>query len=408
MTILFEETGFDIRVAEAAAAVASALEDEKPAVFQHEALRLYARADVELIAYGDVVETLREIALRTGVAVQLGGEEALQHVLSEAAHGRRALYKPAESDKQSTPKIHTTSGWRDQVIAAPDLCNQVFEPVRFLVPGLFPEGVSLLVSRPKLGKSWLLLQIGSAVAGGVISLVVTDEPACGDVLYLSLEDNSRRVQRRMTKHFGTRRECWPMRLQIATTWRRLDQGGLNDLHDWCASVAKPTLIMIDTLKKVRQPKRQGQTDYDADYEAGEGLVALAHEFPGLAFIVAHHDRKMAADDVFDTVSGTLGLTGGVDTIAILKRSNQGVTLHIQGRDLVEDVEKAVRFDRETCRWTILGEAAEVRRSGDRSRGAFGAPQSARRGLDRQRDRGRCRNRQSRERLPDPPSNDRAR
>jgi hypothetical protein len=76
---------------------------------------------------------------------------------------------------------------------------------------------------------------------------------------------------------------------------------------------------------------------------------------------------MAADDVFDTVSGTLGLTGGVDTIAILKRSNQGVTLHIQGRDLVEDVEKAVRFDRETCRWTILGEAAEVRRSGDRSR-----------------------------------------
>jgi hypothetical protein len=50
---------------------------------------------------------------------------------------------------------------------------------------------------------------------------------------------------------------------------------------------------------------------------------------------------MAADDVFDTVSGTLGLTGGVDTIAILKRSNQGVTLHIQGRDLVEDVEKAV-------------------------------------------------------------------
>ena len=45
----------------------------------------------------------------------------------------------------------------------------------------------------------------------------------------------------------------------------------------------------------------------------------------------------------------------------------GVTLHIQGRDLVEDIEKAVRFDRESCRWTILGEAAEVHRSGERAR-----------------------------------------
>ena len=97
------------------------------------------------------------------------------------------------------------------------------------------------------------------------------------------------------------------------------------------------------------------------------LVGLVHQFPGLAVIVAHHDRKMAADDVFDTVSGTLGLTGGVDTIAILKRSGQGVTLYVQGRDLVDDVEKAVRFDKETARWVILGEAAEVHRSSERAR-----------------------------------------
>jgi hypothetical protein len=124
--------------------------------------------------------------------------------------------------------------------------------------------------------------------------------------------------------------------------------------------------MVDTLKKLRAPKRNGQSDYDADYEACEGLLKLTHEFPGLAIIVAHHDRKMDAADVFDTVSGTLGLNGGVDTIAIIKRNAQGKTLHIQGRDLVDDVEKAVRFDRETCRWTILGEASEVQRSSERA------------------------------------------
>jgi hypothetical protein len=37
------------------------------------------------------------------------------------------------------------------------------------------------------------------------------------------------------------------------------------------------------------------------------------------------DRKMDADDVFDTVSATLGLNGGVDGIALLKRNSNSVT-----------------------------------------------------------------------------------
>jgi hypothetical protein len=120
------------------------------------------------------------------------------------------------------------------------------------------------------------------------------------------------------------------------------------------------------LKKVRPPRGRSQNDYDADYESCRGLQELAAEF-GLAIIVAHHDRKMDAEDPFDTVSGTLGLTGGVDAIAVMKRKAGGVTLYIEGRDLPDDVEKAISFDRETCRWIILGEAADVQRSSERQR-----------------------------------------
>ena len=201
-----------------------------------------------------------------------------------------------------------TKSWRDQTIGAQDLCDKRFAEVRYIVPGLFPEGVTLLVSRPKLGKSWLLLQIGSDTAMRQSSLVDVDYPVCGDVLYLNLEDGDRRAQRRMTKYFGAERENWPQRLTLARAWRRLNQGGLKDLREWCKSVDQPTLIMIDTLKRARPEKKKGQSDYDADYEACEGLLKLAHEFPGLGFIVTHHDRKGDAVDVFDTVSGTLGLT----------------------------------------------------------------------------------------------------
>ena len=75
---------------------------------------------------------------------------------------------------------------------------------------------------------------------------------------------------------------------------------------------------------------------------------------------------MDADDVFDTVSGSLGLTGAADTILVMKRQASAVTLHVRGRD-IEDAEKALQFDKPSCRWTILGEAAEVFRSGERNR-----------------------------------------
>jgi hypothetical protein len=42
-----------------------------------------------------------------------------------------------------------------------------------------------------------------------------------------------------------------------------------------------------------------------------------------------------------------------------------VTLYARGRD-IEEAELAVRFNRNTCKWTILGQAAEVHRSDERS------------------------------------------
>jgi hypothetical protein len=283
------------------------------------------------------------------------------------AHNRRtadqAQSKPAPSAK---PKP-VSDWWRPKLINIKGLCEMRFNPLKYAVPGLIPEGVTLLASRPKLGKSWLLLQITTAVANGAITLIVDDnQRPVGDVLYLALEDNPRRLQRRLTKYFGSISSNWPARLVVATEWRRLDQGGLDGIRAWCKSVPNPILVAIDTLKKVRPPKRNGQSDYDADYEACEGLQKLAGEL-GISIIVAHHDRKMGADDVFDTVSGTLGLTGGVDAIALLKRNAGAVTLHIQGRDMEDEVEKIVRFDRETCRWAIVGEASEVQDSSERDR-----------------------------------------
>jgi hypothetical protein len=252
--------------------------------------------------------------------------------------------------------------WRTHVRTAAELQNQTFPPIKYVVPGLIPEGLSILAGRPKLGKSWLALDVCIAVASGRYCLG-DKKPAQGDVLYCALEDNPRRLQRRIDKILSPVSEAWPERLTLATSWRRLDKGGADDIRAWIESVPDPRLVVLDTLAGIR-PIRTNN-GYTEDYESLSTLHHLANE-KGIAIPVLHHTRKMEAEDPLDTVSGTLGLAGCADTVLVLNRSSQGTTLYVRGRD-IEEAEHAVTFDKKACRWTILGNASDIHRSNERGR-----------------------------------------
>src|SRR5689334_23313648 len=52
------------------------------------------------------------------------------------------------------------------------------------------------------------------------------------------------------------------------------------------------------------------------------------------------------------------------TILVLHRTSPGNTLYIPGRDICEN-EHVAEFNKDTCRWTLLGEAAAVHHSTER-------------------------------------------
>jgi hypothetical protein len=261
-----------------------------------------------------------------------------------------------QSDGQQQSRGHTD----DETFNAIELEQMKFEPIKSVVPGVFVEGLTLFCGKPKVGKSWLLMHAANAVALNGFTLGNIHCPE-GDVLYCSLEDNKRRLQGRMRKLFGnTPRSA---RLHFKVKMPRLAKGGLAILREWLTSVPAPRLIAIDTLAMVRMPNRKEQSNYDSDYSAVIELRNLAHEF-GIAIVVVHHVRKMDADDPFDTISGTLGLTGCPDSLIILKRDSVGTMLLGRGRDL-EEIEKAITFDRRACTWKIEGDASEVRQSTER-------------------------------------------
>ncbi|MGB8629551.1 MAG: AAA family ATPase, partial [Xanthobacteraceae bacterium] len=269
-------------------------------------------------------------------------------------------WSPPQDDGKA-PAEHR-SGWRAQLVTAAALQTMTFPPVRYIIPGYISEGATILAGKPKIGKSWLTLDLCVAAASDRFTLG-TLKPVQGDVLYLALEDNKRRLKGRMAKILPTA-ETWPQRLLLVTEWKRADQGGLADIEEWCKSVADPVLIAIDTLEKFR-PIQNGKTAaYSADYAAVAGLQKIASKYR-VAIVINHHVRKMEADDPFDTVSGTLGLTGAADTILVLKQQAGSVTLYARGRD-IEEMETALQFERSSCRWNILGAAADVCISNERA------------------------------------------
>jgi hypothetical protein len=262
-------------------------------------------------------------------------------------------------------------------ITAAELDAMNFPPIRYVVDGYLAEGLTILAGRPKLGKSWMCLDIAIAVASGGVAFGAIRCEA-GDVLYAALEDNQRRLQRRMRQVVPDRQK--PTRLTFWTAMTRLDAGGLDALRAWIESAAAPRLVIIDVFARVRPEKKLNEMQYDADYRAVAGLQTLASQ-TGVAIVIVAHVRKMEAEDPLDAVSGTLGFTGAADTVLVLNRGGYGVTLYGRGRD-IEEIETAVEFEPDLCRWVILGDAAVVRRSDERKAilaalEDSGAPMSAR-------------------------------
>lgn len=231
------------------------------------------------------------------------------------------------------------SYWQNAGPAAPDpldaaftadwLMEQTFPPTEYVVPGLIPEGATLLVAAPKIGKSWMVLGIAIAAAGGghVFDALQLDPRP---VLYLALEDGPRRLQSRM-RILGAQA---PADLTLMTT---LDAPADTTMAAFLErNAARKPLVILDTLGKVRGTYG-GNDPYGNDYGQMSALKGLVDAHPGSSLIVVHHTNKGAKADFLESVNGTQGLAGAVDSILALKRerNSEQATLSVTSREAME-------------------------------------------------------------------------
>ena len=223
-------------------------------------------------------------------------------------------------------------------------CEQLMttplKPIEFCVDGLISTGLFILAGAPKVGKSWLALDIALSIAKG--EKILGRETKRGSTLYLCLENSYTRIQNRLFELTSEPSENLHFAIMAGTLGGVLEK----QIETFKSQHSDLKIIIIDTLQKIRSGD---EASYASDYKELSILKNLADKLK-IAILLVHHTRKCRDNDPFKMISGTTGISGCVDgsMVMIERQRGSGETiLHCVGRD-IENLELHLR--REGVRW----------------------------------------------------------
>ncbi|MGO9118500.1 MAG: AAA family ATPase [Desulfomonilaceae bacterium] len=248
-----------------------------------------------------------------------------------------------------------------EIISCKELIESEIEPPKWIIRDILPEGLGLLVAKPKAGKSWLCQNLSLSIAQGIKALG-RFPTLKSTTLNLCLEDNRRRMRKRLSMML--KNDAPPDNHLIACVWPSFDKGGLDALHKILEDDPNIKLVTIDTFGRFRPRRNRTDDIYSSDYADLQQLHSLASLYE-LAILLVHHERKETSEDALDNILGSTAVSGAADSILILKRQsriNTGAVLYVSGRD-IPDQEHALTF--EDGIWTYAGNPLEINLTAER-------------------------------------------
>jgi hypothetical protein len=263
---------------------------------------------------------------------------------------------------------------------AASLKQKDIKQTKWIVPGLLPVGAILLASRPKMRKTWLALQLSIAVVGGRSFLGYKANQ--GDVLFLGLEDNERRLKGRIDllqtwdlsppdmsklRYFTAGVDIRPSGHQYvsdadehARAYDAFPRGeaGIDALEAYLDTYPETKLIVIDTYACFRDSSSNRDV-YQRDYDQMTPITQLCARREVCALVV-HHEKKglagIQSGDFMEDVSGSTGITGAADGVMSIKGirgpalENEVRMLQVSGRDIPEVDAINMKFEADRGGW----------------------------------------------------------
>lgn len=262
-----------------------------------------------------------------------------------------------------------------------DVASSPDEPKQAIVRDLIYPGAWLLVGRPKIGKSWLLLQLALAVAEHDTFLGFNCEE--GEVLLVLSEDDEQRVRERLRLLgvLNAPEGCYLFtRADLPKIARQFGEGMSFEtwLGLWLQQHPKVRLVLLDTEVTVRQLWRDevpfdGSRIVETDYRRTRlyDELALGHK---VAILLVNHTGKVRGGKWFDPhelinrsntavagASGSMVLVDPPDADMLDPRQKTRV-FAVRGRDLPHDINLGVHQDEDMPRFISDGIWWEVRQS----------------------------------------------
>jgi hypothetical protein len=258
------------------------------------------------------------------------------------------------SDEESKSKSKITiMSFMENGLDMNAILNTEFPPVQYAVKPILPEGLGLICGRPKAMKSWTMLDLAYCVQNG--RTFMGNEVHQGDVLYLALEDNPRRLKDRIVKlKFEKLRAP-----TINTIAPYLNFGLEESIKEWTQEVMHPRLVIVDTLARVKQQFDRTNTAYDKDNNLLRNIQHLAGEL-SITIIFVSHLGKAQQDYSWDRIQGSTGMQGMTDFMWMLDRGDDTKTASLKGRGRdIEDFEYALKWNPDTWKYENEGALWQV-------------------------------------------------
>lgn len=312
--------------------------------------------EANFTTYAKIVQ--QEKLRREIIQITRTAHESMFHPLTEVDN----LVDQVTNDLKAIKDLYHHNNGNKTSWTGTELMNMEIPEPKWLVRNYVPEGLCLLAGSAKAGKSWIALQLAVGVAsdtGKGYFLGVEPIENFGNVLYLALEDSLYRLKSRL--RYAHPESTNLLNLEAWVECPRLSEGGLAKIENWIKNKENPRLVVIDVLEIVRAMPDKYKTAYTQDYEELGKLKKLCHKY-NISILVVDHKRKQEADDVMNTIHGSVGKQGAPDGLLVLTRSRKEKmgTLSRTGKDFEEESDMAVEFDVVTHGgFRIVGDASEV-------------------------------------------------
>lgn len=224
------------------------------------------------------------------------------------------------------------------VVDVSELQDKTLPPMKWLIDDLLPVGgVVMLSAKPKMGKSFLAIQLALSVASGGEFLGF--QARKHEVLYIDLETS----QRSMKTRISMMAEDAPKGLYLMTPQEVFEFGNIGNGFEkqvdyFLESHKGVKLVIVDTYGLIQGSRTAAQNIYRQEYAEISHLNSWARK-KGFTLVLIHHQNKQ--DDYANPVqgiSGSTGITGGLQAYYILSKrdyTDKTTKLTIGGKEIAE-------------------------------------------------------------------------